>query len=115
MVSDNFDEVIERGSKVPELEVKPQDLYHAHSFWTKWIFCQDAKVIGIQYSMVAIGIGLVAMVLSWIMRLQLGFHYAWNDYGNLFTNRFISWGFWKFSNSFDGWCKRYGFSLCKYD
>ena len=73
MVSDNFDEVIDRGSKVPELEVKPQELYHAHSFWTKWIFCQDAKVIGIQYSMVAIGIGLVAMVLSWIMRLQLGF------------------------------------------
>ena len=73
MVADNFDEVVDRGESVPELEVAPQDLYHAKSFWTRWIFSQDAKVIGIQYSMTAIAIGLVAMVLSWLMRLQLGF------------------------------------------
>ena len=57
----------------PALEVPPQDLYHAKSFWTRWIFCQDAKIIGIQYSITAISIGLVALVLSWLMRLQLGF------------------------------------------
>ena len=74
MVADNFDEVANKDSEIlPELEVQPQDLYHAKSFWTRWIFCQDAKVIGIQYSMTAIGIGLVAMVLSWLMRLQLAF------------------------------------------
>ena len=28
-------------------EVADQDLYHGHSFITKWIFCQDAKVIGV--------------------------------------------------------------------
>ena len=34
---------------------------------------QDAKVIAIQYSITALAIGLVALVLSWLMRLQLGF------------------------------------------
>ena len=29
-------------------EVSDQDLYHGHSFITKWVFCQDAKVIGVQ-------------------------------------------------------------------
>ena len=56
-----------------ESEVPEQDLYHPKSFVTKWIFCQDAKVIGIQYSITAISIGLVALVLSWLMRLQLAF------------------------------------------
>ena len=74
MAADNFDEVVNRGKEaIPELEVQPQELYHAKSFITQWIFSQDAKVIGIQYSITAIGIGLVAMVLSWLMRLQLGF------------------------------------------
>tara|TARA_Y100000590_G_scaffold468853_1_gene653478 strand:- start:852 stop:2648 length:1797 start_codon:yes stop_codon:yes gene_type:complete len=74
MVADNYDDIaISKGDDVPALEVKPQDLYHAKSFWTRWIFCQDAKVIGIQYSITAIAIGLVALVLSWLMRLQLGF------------------------------------------
>ena len=26
-------------------ELSEQDLYHAHSWITKWVFCQDAKVI----------------------------------------------------------------------
>ena len=56
-----------------ESEIPEQDLYHPKSFITKWIFCQDAKVIGIQYSITAISIGLLALVLSWLMRLQLGF------------------------------------------
>ncbi len=54
-------------------EVEEVELYHARSFWTKYIFCQDAKVIAIQYSLTATAIGLVALVLSWLMRLQLGF------------------------------------------
>ena len=58
---------------VPPSEVADVELYHAKSFITKWVFCQDAKVIAIQYSITAILIGLVALVLSWMMRLQLGF------------------------------------------
>ena len=119
MVADNFDEVADRNETIPALEVQEQELYHAKSFWTKWIFCQDAKVIGIQYSITAIAIGLVAMVLSWIMRLQLGFpelfffsrtsgilsicNNARNDYGHIPLNSFVSWRIWKFSYTTNGW------------
>jgi cytochrome c oxidase subunit 1 len=58
---------------VPPAEVPEVELYHPHSWWTKYVFSQDAKVIAIQYSGTAIAIGLVALVLSWLMRLQLGF------------------------------------------
>ncbi|AOO80537.1 cbb3-type cytochrome c oxidase subunit I [Bosea vaviloviae] len=54
-------------------EVDDVELYHPKSWITKYVFSQDAKVIAIQYSMVALAIGLVALVLSWLMRLQLGF------------------------------------------
>ena len=60
-------------SLVPPAEVAEVDLYHAKSWITKYVFSQDAKVIAIQYSFTAIAIGLVALVLSWLMRLQLGF------------------------------------------
>src|SRR5512138_3046839 len=59
--------------RVPPLEVPDVELYHSHSWWTTYVFSQDAKVIAIQYSLTAIAIGLVALVLSWLMRLQLGF------------------------------------------
>ena len=74
MAADSYEDIaVGKGDPIPALEVQPQDLYHAESFWTRWIFCQDAKVIGIQYSITAIGIGLVAFVLSWLMRMQLAF------------------------------------------
>ena len=71
-VSDNGHDSSKEENQI-ESEIPEQDLYHPKSFLTKWIFCQDAKVIGIQYSITAIAIGLVALVLSWLMRLQLGF------------------------------------------
>ena len=49
---------------------------HMHdptTFFTRYIWSQDHKVIAIQYSLTAIFVGLVALVLSGIMRLQLGF------------------------------------------
>jgi len=58
---------------IPPAEVGEMELYHPHSWWTKYVFSQDAKVIAIQYGGTAIGIGMVALVLSWLMRLQLGF------------------------------------------
>ncbi|HEU4985874.1 MAG TPA: cytochrome c oxidase subunit I, partial [Rhizobiaceae bacterium] len=58
---------------VPPAEVPEVELYHPHSWWTKYVFSQDAKVIAIQYSGTALAIGLVALVLSWLIRLQLGF------------------------------------------
>src|SRR6187549_27557 len=58
---------------VPPIEVEEAELYHAKTFIGKYIWSQDAKVIAVQYSLTAIGVGLVALVLSGIMRLQLGF------------------------------------------
>ncbi|MDG4896501.1 MULTISPECIES: cytochrome c oxidase subunit I [unclassified Mesorhizobium] len=58
---------------IPPAEVGEVELYHPHSWWTKYVFSQDAKVIAVQYSATATAIGLVALVLSWLMRLQLGF------------------------------------------
>src|SRR5215468_3678599 len=58
---------------IPPAEVKDVELYHPKSWVTKYVFCQDAKVIAIQYAITALSIGLVALVLSWLMRLQLAF------------------------------------------
>ena len=57
----------------PPTEVAEVELYHPKTFIGKYIWSQDAKVIAIQYAVTAIAIGLVALVLSWLMRLQLGF------------------------------------------
>jgi len=48
-------------------------LHDAKSWVTRYIWSQDHKVIAIQYSITAIAVGLVALVLSGLMRLQLGF------------------------------------------
>ena len=54
-------------------ELEEMELYHPKTWLGKYVFCQDAKVIAIQYSLTAIAIGLVALGLSVVMRLQLGF------------------------------------------
>ncbi|MCS6937060.1 MAG: cbb3-type cytochrome c oxidase subunit I [Candidatus Bipolaricaulota bacterium] len=43
------------------------------SFWSRYIFSQDHKVIAIQYMITALIVGFVGLFLSWLMRLQLGF------------------------------------------
>src|SRR5437660_9982890 len=58
---------------IPPAEVQDVELYHPKSWVTKYVFCQDAKVIAIQYSITALSIGLVALVLSWLIRLHLAF------------------------------------------
>ncbi|PSJ54246.1 cbb3-type cytochrome c oxidase subunit I [Pseudaminobacter soli (ex Li et al. 2025)] len=58
---------------IPPAEVAEVELYHPHSWWTRYVFSQDAKVIAIQYAGTAMSIGFVALVLSWLMRLKLGF------------------------------------------
>jgi cytochrome c oxidase subunit 1 len=49
------------------------ELYHPKTWLGRYVFCQDAKVIAIQYAGTAIAIGVVALVMSMLMRLQLGF------------------------------------------
>ena len=48
-------------------------MHHPTTFITKYVWSQDHKVIAIQYGVTAIFVGLVALVLSGLMRLQLGF------------------------------------------
>ena len=48
-------------------------LHDPQTFITKYIWSQDHKVIAIQYALTAIAVGLLAMGLSIMMRLQLGF------------------------------------------
>ena len=49
------------------------ELHHPHTWIGKWVFCQDHKVIAIQYGSIAIFTGLVGLVLSLLFRMQLGF------------------------------------------
>ncbi|CCA92663.1 cytochrome c oxidase subunit I [Novosphingobium sp. PP1Y] len=48
-------------------------MHHPKTWVGKYVWSQDHKVIAIQYGITAIAIGLVALVLSVLMRLQLGF------------------------------------------
>src|SRR5436189_275380 len=63
---------------VPPAEYEDVELYHPKTFVGKYVWSQDAKVIAVQYAITAIGVGLVALVLSGIMRLQLGFPHTFS-------------------------------------
>ena len=43
------------------------------SFLTRYVWSQDHKVIAIQYFLTALFVGLIALVLSGLMRMQIGF------------------------------------------
>jgi cytochrome c oxidase subunit 1 len=49
------------------------DLHDPQSFVKKYIWSQDHKVIAVQYGVTAILVGVVALVLSALMRLQIAF------------------------------------------
>ena len=49
------------------------EMHHPHSWVTKYVWSQDHKVIAIQYGGLAIAVGVVALILSLLMRMQLGF------------------------------------------
>ncbi len=55
---------------VPEAEIPDQELYHSHSWWTTYVFSQDAKYIGVQYALTAVGTGLLGLVRCWLMGCQ---------------------------------------------
>src|SRR5690606_12474478 len=47
--------------------------YEPQSFWSKYVFSLDHKTIAIQYAITALVVGAIGLVMSWLMRLQLGF------------------------------------------
>src|SRR5215470_17812257 len=63
---------------VPPMEVDEPELYHPKTWIGKYVWSQDAKVIAIQYALTAMFVGLVALVLSGIMRLQLGWPHTFS-------------------------------------
>src|SRR5689334_984564 len=50
-----------------------KELHHPKSWVGKYVWSQDHKYIAVQYMLTAIAIGVVALVLSDLMRLQIGF------------------------------------------
>ena len=48
-------------------------IHHPKTWIGKYVWSQDHKVIAIQYAVTAIGVGVFALILSFLMRLQLGF------------------------------------------
>lgn len=59
--------------------------HHTESFVSKYIFSQDHKMIGKQFLMTAIFMGLVAMMLSILFRIQL----AWPGESSDFVSFFL--------------------------
>ncbi len=59
--------------------------HHEESFVSKYIFSQDHKMIGKQFLMTAIFMGVVAMLLSILFRVQL----AWPGEGSDFVSFFL--------------------------
>ena len=113
--------------------------HHEESFVSKYIFSQDHKMIGKQFLMTAVFMGVVAMMLSIFFRIQLAWpgeestflnvflgdncerehvsrvsYYTWNDYGILPSNGWIVRDIFQSSYSIAIGCKGYGFRLLKH-
>ena len=54
-------------------DAEREPLHEPRSYWTRYIWSQDHKIIAIQYSLTAIFVGLIALALSGLMRMQIGF------------------------------------------
>src|SRR5438105_14527794 len=50
-----------------------KELHHPKTWVGKYVWSQDHKYIAVQYMITAVAIGTVALVLSDLMRLQIGF------------------------------------------
>ncbi|MDQ3232090.1 MAG: cbb3-type cytochrome c oxidase subunit I, partial [Pseudobdellovibrionaceae bacterium] len=49
------------------------DHHHHLSFWQKYIFSTDHKVIGMQYLLTGIFMGVIGGYMSYVFRMQLAF------------------------------------------
>ena len=52
------------------------EMHEPSSFFTKYVWSQDHKVIAIQYSVIAILVGIVALVLSGWRRADVSFSHC---------------------------------------
>ena len=103
-----------------------QELHHPKSWVTEWVFSQDHKVIAIQYGGIAIGVGIVALVLSLLMRMQLGFpdtfdlidpsqyYQSRHDHGCLYAYGSAVRGFRQLHDPIDGRRPRHGVPISEH-
>ncbi len=103
------------------------DLYHPRSWWTRYVFSQDAKIIAVQYAITAMAIGMVALVLSLAdaasARLSRNVfvyrsepvspvhHHARHDHGDLPSHGAVSRRLRELPDPADGRCSRHGVPL----
>src|SRR5215475_4699225 len=114
---------------IPPAEVKDVELYHPKSWVTKYVFCQDAKVIAIQYSITALWIGGSGVVVADTAaiglpeqllrhrprRLPAIHHHARHDHGDLSAHRAVPGGLRKLPDPADGRRPGHGFPLREHD
>ena len=115
---------------IPPAEVEDVELYHPKSWVTKYVFCQDAKVIAIQYSITATrdrigGSGVVVgdaaaigvpghLLLYRPEPLLPIYHHARHDHGDLPAHRAVLGRLWQLPHPADGGRPGHGFSLCEH-
>ncbi|HEV8353018.1 MAG TPA: cbb3-type cytochrome c oxidase subunit I [bacterium] len=75
----------------PEVAHAEHEHEHPRSFWKKYVFSQDHKIIGIQYLMTSFFMALVGGFLAMLIRMQLGF-----------PGLKFYWAQWLFPNGFSG-------------
>ena len=49
------------------------DHHHDQSFWSKYVFSTDHKVIGMQYMLTGVAMALIGGFMSYVFRMQLAF------------------------------------------
>ncbi len=59
---------------------------HRESFWTRYVFSQDHKVIGLQYLLTSLFMALVGGALAMVFRTQL----AWPQSGVLKADQYLA-------------------------
>ena len=115
---------------VPPAEVPEVELYHPKSWWTKYVFSQDAKVIAIQYSLTAIGnrtggagavvadaaaIGISRHILLYRCQpISPVHHHARHDHGDLPAHRVVPGGLRQLPYPADGRRPGHGVPLCEH-
>ncbi len=77
--------------------------HHHQSFWSKYVFSLDHKVIGLQYFFTGVALGVLGALMSYVFRMQQsfpgqsvpGFGYVTPDvYNSLITNHGTIMIFW---------------------
>ena len=92
-------------TKTVETHGEPHDdHHHDQSFWSKYIFSTDHKVIGAQYMLTGVAMALIGGFMAYVFRMQLAFpdesvpffgRVSAMEYNSLVTNHGTIMIFWQ--------------------